>query len=72
MGLELVGKLLESHLEHSIVVWESLLTVLFIFRILRLRAASCWVWGDEQSGFHLRYQAARCQNRPQTLRHPPG
>ena len=58
----LLGKLLEKAQEHSTVVGKVWLTVLFIFRILILSAATEKVWGDEQSGFTCDTKQPGCQN----------
>ncbi|XP_061691355.1 gap junction protein, alpha 2 [Syngnathoides biaculeatus] len=58
----LLGKLLENAQEHSTVVGKVWLTVLFIFRILILSAATEKVWGDEQSGFTCDTKQPGCEN----------
>lgn len=58
----LLGKLLEKAQEHSTVVGKVWLTVLFIFRILILSAATEKVWGDEQSGFTCDTKQPGCEN----------
>lgn len=58
----LLGKLLEKAQEHSTVVGKVWLTVLFIFRILVLSAATEKVWGDEQSGFTCDTKQPGCEN----------
>ncbi|XP_010895738.2 gap junction alpha-3 protein [Esox lucius] len=58
----LLGKLLEKAQEHSTVVGKVWLTVLFIFRILVLSAATEKVWGDEQSGFTCDTKTPGCEN----------
>ncbi|XP_059201809.1 gap junction alpha-3 protein-like [Centropristis striata] len=58
----LLGKLLEKAQEHSTVVGKVWLTVLFIFRILILSAATEKVWGDEQSGFICDTKQPGCEN----------
>lgn len=58
----LLGKLLEKAQEHSTVVGKVWLTVLFIFRILILSAATEKVWGDEQSGFTCDTKQLGCEN----------
>lgn len=58
----LLGKLLEKAQEHSTVVGKVWLTVLFIFRILILSAATEKVWGDEQSGFTCDTRQPGCEN----------
>ncbi|XP_074530777.1 gap junction Cx32.7 protein-like [Halichoeres trimaculatus] len=58
----LLGKLLEKAQEHSTVVGKVWLTVLFIFRILILSAATEKVWGDEQSGFSCDTKQPGCEN----------
>ncbi|CAL9706892.1 unnamed protein product [Knipowitschia caucasica] len=58
----LLGKLLEKAQEHSTVVGKVWLTVLFIFRILILSAATEKVWGDEMSGFTCDTKQPGCQN----------
>ncbi|XP_072294098.1 gap junction Cx32.2 protein-like [Eucyclogobius newberryi] len=58
----LLGKLLEKAQEHSTVVGKVWLTVLFIFRILILSAATEKVWGDELSGFTCDTKQPGCQN----------
>ncbi|KAM4695726.1 gap junction alpha-3 protein-like [Rhinophrynus dorsalis] len=58
----LLGKLLEKAQEHSTVVGQVWLTVLFIFRILVLGSAAEKVWGDEQSGFTCDTKQPGCQN----------
>lgn len=58
----LLGKLLEKAQEHSTVVGKVWLTVLFIFRILILSAATEKVWGDEHSGFTCDTKQPGCEN----------
>ncbi|XP_034037268.1 gap junction alpha-3 protein-like [Thalassophryne amazonica] len=58
----LLGKLLEKAQEHSTVVGKVWLTVLFIFRILVLSAATEKVWGDEHSGFICDTKQPGCEN----------
>ncbi|KAJ3587631.1 hypothetical protein NHX12_011228 [Muraenolepis orangiensis] len=58
----LLGKLLENAQEHSTVVGKVWLTVLFIFRILILSAATEKVWGDELSGFTCDTKQPGCEN----------
>lgn len=58
----LLGKLLEKAQEHSTVVGKVWLTVLFIFRILVLSAATEKVWSDEQSGFTCDTKQPGCEN----------
>ncbi|KAL6117837.1 uncharacterized protein ACO6RY_15547 [Pungitius sinensis] len=58
----LLGKLLEKAQEHSTVVGKVWLTVLFIFRILILSAATEKVWGDELSGFTCDTKQPGCEN----------
>lgn len=58
----LLGKLLEKAQEHSTVVGKVWLTVLFIFRILVLSAATEKVWGDEWSGFTCDTKQPGCEN----------
>ncbi|XP_053734856.1 gap junction alpha-3 protein-like [Synchiropus splendidus] len=58
----LLGKLLEKAQEHSTVVGKVWLTVLFIFRILVLSAATEKVWGDEHSGFTCDTKQPGCEN----------
>ncbi|KAM4621471.1 gap junction alpha-3 protein-like [Polymixia lowei] len=58
----LLGKLLEKAQEHSTVVGKVWLTVLFIFRILVLSAATEKVWGDELSGFTCDTKQPGCEN----------
>ncbi|KAK7922130.1 hypothetical protein WMY93_009032 [Mugilogobius chulae] len=58
----LLGKLLEKAQEHSTVVGKVWLTVLFIFRILVLSAATEKVWGDEMTGFTCDTKQPGCQN----------
>ncbi|TNN25486.1 Gap junction alpha-3 protein [Liparis tanakae] len=58
----LLGKLLEKAQEHSTVVGKVWLTVLFIFRILVLSAATEKVWSDELSGFTCDSQQPGCEN----------
>ncbi|XP_063733174.1 gap junction alpha-3 protein-like isoform X2 [Eleginops maclovinus] len=58
----LLGKLLEKAQEHSTVVGKVWLSVLFIFRILILSAATEKVWGDEQSGFICDTKQPGCEN----------
>ncbi|MEQ2201471.1 hypothetical protein XENOCAPTIV_012914 [Xenoophorus captivus] len=48
--------------EHSTVIGKVWLTVLFIFRILILSAATEKVWGDEQSGFTCDTKQPGCEN----------
>ncbi|XP_060935237.1 gap junction alpha-3 protein-like [Limanda limanda] len=58
----LLAKLLEKAQEHSTVVGKVWLTVLFIFRILILSAATEKVWGDELSGFTCDTKQPGCEN----------
>ncbi|AWP12280.1 putative gap junction alpha-3 protein-like [Scophthalmus maximus] len=58
----LLGKLLEKAQEHSTVVGKVWLTVLFIFRILILSAATEKVWSDELSGFTCDTKQPGCEN----------
>ncbi|XP_056294800.1 gap junction alpha-3 protein-like [Pseudoliparis swirei] len=58
----LLGKLLEKAQEHSTVVGKVWLTVLFIFRILVLSAATEKVWSDELSGFTCDTKQPGCEN----------
>ncbi|XP_062983893.1 gap junction alpha-3 protein [Elgaria multicarinata webbii] len=57
-----LGRLLENAQEHSTVIGKVWLTVLFIFRILVLGAATEEVWGDEQSDFTCNTQQPGCEN----------
>ncbi|XP_066495983.1 gap junction alpha-3 protein-like [Tiliqua scincoides] len=57
-----LGRLLEGVQEHSTVVGQVWLTVLFIFRILVLGAAAEKVWGDEQSNFSCDTKQPGCQS----------
>lgn len=59
---QLLGRLLEGAQEHSTVVGQVWLTVLFIFRILVLGAAAEKVWGDEQSNFSCDTKQPGCQS----------
>ncbi|XP_058506192.1 gap junction alpha-3 protein-like [Solea solea] len=58
----LLGRLLEKAQEHSTVVGKVWLTVLFIFRILILSAATEKVWSDELSGFTCDTKQPGCEN----------
>ncbi|KAK9517883.1 hypothetical protein VZT92_023221 [Zoarces viviparus] len=58
----LLGKLLEKAQEHSTVVGKVWLTVLFIFRILILSAATEKVWSDELSDFTCDTKQPGCEN----------
>ncbi|XP_011487744.1 gap junction alpha-3 protein isoform X2 [Oryzias latipes] len=57
-----LGRLLENAQEHSTVIGKVWLTVLFVFRILVLGAATEEVWGDEQSDFTCNTQQPGCEN----------
>ncbi|KAJ8383364.1 hypothetical protein AAFF_G00221540 [Aldrovandia affinis] len=57
-----LGRLLDKVQIHSTVIGKVWLTVLFVFRILVLRAGAENVWGDEQSGFICNTKQPGCEN----------
>uniref|UniRef100_A0A668AQ55 Gap junction protein n=1 Tax=Myripristis murdjan TaxID=586833 RepID=A0A668AQ55_9TELE len=59
---DLLGRLLDKVQTHSTVIGKVWLTVLFIFRILVLRAGAEKVWGDEQSDFICNTLQPGCEN----------
>ncbi|XP_078101585.1 gap junction protein, alpha 11 [Sander vitreus] len=59
---DLLGRLLDKVQSNSTVIGKVWLTVLFVFRILVLRAGAEKVWGDEQSNFVCNTQQPGCEN----------